>query len=902
MAIEPSPFSDIHVLLIDDQRLTERMLSRMLTGPESKGLLLDYVQNPELAEKRVQEKPPHVILLDLMMPVLDGFDLLQRFRSQPNTRKIPIVILSVNEEAIQKARAFSLGANDYLIKLPDRMEMLARLRYHGTAYQAHLDHKRASRDLVDREFHLRSVLENALDAIITINHLGCIIDFNPAAEKLFGYSHKEMLGQKMDTFILSEDFWNAHIHMVAEYAKNSQTIPELGKRWEVGGLRVNGRRIELDMSIVSTMRLGKLHFTAFVQDVTDRKQLLRSLEETLHVAESANRAKSEFLANMSHEIRSPMNAIMGMTELVLGTSLQEDQRDNLDIVYRSSQSLLELINNLLDFSKIQAKQVVLEQIEFDLRGRLEGACENLAVGVHAKELELYCHIAKNVPETLIGDPTRLVQVIINLINNATKFTEEGEIIVKVVRVFKDQTPEWLAEEASKEVLLDFSVSDTGIGIPEDRLDKIFERFTQVDGSTTRKYGGTGLGLAICKQLVELMKGNIYIESQEHQGTLFRFSTLFKVGNRSSSTVSFKEERGGYPEKKSLSGVRVALAHNSMTAQTIITEMLEFFGAYVLQIKDGPTLQRMLNPLDGIHSFDVLLIDHILLSDRFNLEGAAQTMYPVKSILLMPTQLRLEHLPEASFFPGITTLKKPIRLFKLRQSINLVLGKAPPKKIETDKKFPSLSLHILVVDDLEDNRKLAKGILEKAGHTVTLCNSGQEALDVLKTLQCDMIVMDILMPDMDGYETTSRIRMNKESPHANIPIIAVTAQIQAGERDRCFEVGINGVVGKPYRSEELLRRIQLFAKKNKEISNVHEAFSGDCPEMLTFLEGLLSRKNVFGAIKESRKIKDLADNLELKRAKVLAIRLRGQIEQKQWQEVNKIFDQLKVQFYSVKHGI
>ena len=285
---------------------------------------------------------------------------------------------------------------------------------------------------------------------------------------------------------------------------------------EVQGLRADGNSIDLEVALTSTMSHGRLVYTGFMHDITARKQLVKSLEETLTVAEMADRSKSEFLANMSHEIRTPLNAILGMTDLVLQTSLQDDQRDYLDIVKNSSQSLLELVNGILDLTKMEMGRIVLASVSFNLDVLLENIGNTMAKHAHKKGLNLFCHIASEVPETVLGDPQRLNQVLVNLVNNAIKFTAQGEVHIGIEHV--------ISNPAKVELL--FAVSDTGVGIPKDRIDTIFERFTQGDGSATRQFGGTGLGLTLCKHLVEKMGGAFTVESEENKGTVFRFNALF----------------------------------------------------------------------------------------------------------------------------------------------------------------------------------------------------------------------------------------------------------------------------------------------------------------------------------------------------------------------------------------
>ncbi|MBF0429621.1 MAG: PAS domain S-box protein, partial [Magnetococcales bacterium] len=374
---------------------------------------------------------------------------------------------------------------------------------------------RADIKLLDRATRLSMILENAFDGIITIDANGVVEEINPSAETMFGYPKEVLLGKKIADFIIPSEFRQAH--KIGLEKGGSSTLK---KRLEVPALRVDGQVIDVELTLLAICLDGKKHYTAFLRDITERKQLLKSLRETLDVVESVHRMKSEFLANMSHEIRTPMNTIVGLTDLILNTHLSfQEQRRHLEIIQKSSESLMELINSILDFSKIDAGMVTLERIPFDLSGQVENALESLAVKAHQKDLELNCQIDPAVPMTLIGDSLRLRQVLINLVNNAIKFTSEGDVVVRI----EPSRDAELENSRSDGIWLHFSVMDTGVGIPKEKQFQIFERFTQVDGSTTRKHGGTGLGLAICKQLVLLMGGKIWLDDGANGcGSAFHF--------------------------------------------------------------------------------------------------------------------------------------------------------------------------------------------------------------------------------------------------------------------------------------------------------------------------------------------------------------------------------------------
>ena len=624
----PTNHPPIQILLIDDQSITEHLVRRMLADQAGQGLLLDYIQDPHQAEAYVQKERPHVILLDLVMPDLDGFELLQRFRNTPEMAPIPIVMLTSNEDPTQKAQAFTLGANDYLIKLPDKVEMLARLRYYGNAYHAHLQQKSAEKTLRNREARLRAILDNALDAIVTFSGTGHIIDANPAAGQLFGYAHQAMPGREMTSIVLSEALWQTHAHVFQTVLSGDATIPSFKKRWEVDGLREDGKRIDLEMVVIADTQLGGLFFTAFFQDVTDRKQLLKSLEETLQAAEVASRVKNDFLATMSHEIRTPMNAVLGLTDLALQTEISPGTRDYLTKILASSHALLRVINDILDFSKVEAGKLKLESLRFrlgDVFETLESLFRNQA---EEKGITLLLEPSPECPATLFGDALRLEQILTNLISNALKFTKVGAVDCRV-RVIKP-LPKRLADP----ILFEFSVQDTGIGLTQEQIAQLFNPFVQADSSTTRNYGGTGLGLSICKRLVEGMGGHIGVESVPNQGSVFRFSLAFQQQMPQAQTASASSGREPDPEDpasdmlatfeqdtskryharqqtidhtkitKKIGGARVLLVEDTPINQQVAQEMLANVGIHVDTANHGAEAVEKV----GESPYDLILMD------------------------------------------------------------------------------------------------------------------------------------------------------------------------------------------------------------------------------------------------------------------------------------------------------
>ncbi|MEO5363716.1 MAG: response regulator [Magnetococcus sp. DMHC-8] len=595
----------IRILLIDDQPLTGYMIRQMLAADDASAWRLDYLQNPLLAEATVHACDYDVILLDLVMPGLDGLELLQRLRELPRTRQLPIVMLTSTDDAAQKAMAFFLGANDYLIKLPDEVEMVARLRHYGQVHRAHLRQKALEQDLLDREAHLQAVLDNALLAIITIDRTGRVIDVNPAATQLLGYARPAMLGEPMARFVLSEPFWEAYARAVQDCHQLGDLACQFNKNWLVDGLRENGKQVDLEMAIVATTRAGEICFTAFLHDVTDHKQLLKSLEETLAAAETASRIKSDFLATMSHEIRTPMNAVIGLTDLALQSELTPKTRDYLSKIRDASRALLHIINDILDFSKMDAGRMKLEAVPFQLADLFDHLAKLFRKQAEDKGLALLLEVDPDCRGSWLADVFRVEQILINLISNAIKFTEKGRVACRVRRVAAPvallSRPVANPSGTRSCCWFEFAVRDTGIGLTVDQQDHLFNPFMQADSSTTRRHGGTGLGLSICKRIVEAMGGQIRVESRAGEGSLFYF-TVALTRTKAAAEQRFESSGDGRePEPVSVDLARLDqyvagnyhLQENAVDYDALRERL---GGAHLLLVEDLPINQQVAREL------------------------------------------------------------------------------------------------------------------------------------------------------------------------------------------------------------------------------------------------------------------------------------------------------------------
>ncbi|MEX0818426.1 MAG: response regulator [Pirellulaceae bacterium] len=927
------PDAGLTILLVEGKPDHAKLIERHLVRAGGKAIDVVVRDCLSAALVRLGVGGVDAVLVNLRLSDADGFEAVSQLAAKaPRT---PVIVLSSRDETDLVLGAIRAGAQDFLCKTKLSGELMLRsVRMAAERVKAAPRTRDTDDALVESEARIHAIINAALDCIITMDSNGKIVEFNPAAEKTFGYKSQEVIGKDMGELFMPPDVRERQRRSFQKF-QSSGTGSMMGQRVDVPAFRKDGTEFIAEMATQGVIQDGESVFTVFLRDITDRKlaeeqrdefeemlqrerdllltlidnlpdyifakdaqgqyttvnkTLLRDLgapsrddiigkndydfwpqeladdyrtgdrevlssgelllnreeeaidhegnkrwllttkaplrdrhgkveglvgicrditdrkraevelQQAKEAAESANRAKSDFLANMSHEIRTPMNGIIGMTELLLSTQLSGEQNDYLSMVKDSADALLRLLNDILDFSKIEAGKLELDATNFGLRDCVGKTGQTLGVRAADKGIELHCRIDPALPDNLIGDAGRLRQIIVNLAGNAIKFTEEGEVVIDVTEDTRD----------GERVCLHFSVKDTGIGIAPEQQRVVFDAFQQADSSITRKFGGTGLGLAISSQLVEMMGGRIWLESEAGQGTTFHFTSVLEIGAEPATRPAV--------EIAALAGLPVLIVDDNRTNRRILEEILTNWKMQPGSIDSGPAaLSELRRAASSGQPYRLVLLDCMMPEmDGFELARIIREDAQLKeSMMIMISSAARPGDVEKCRELGIHRhMTKPFVQSELLRTILAAIGEvvtddvaAQQEAVKQVRERPKLK--ILLAEDGLVNQRVAVGLLTAHGHDVTIANNGREAVDAFLNDSFDLVLMDVHMPEMDGLEATVAIRKHEQQQGRHIPIIAMTAAAMKGDREQCLQVGMDGYVSKPVNPEHFWKTIDTF---------------------------------------------------------------------------------------------
>jgi PAS domain S-box-containing protein len=689
-----------------------------------------------------------------------------------------------------------VGAGPARPPRPASPEQTAELEREKVRLELDLErHKQIEEALRHSEAKYRDLIEHANDVIL-IAQDGVMKFANPRTHTLLGYKSEDLANIPFSDLIHAEDR-----NLVLERYMRRLRGEDVPARYNFRVVGRDGRIFWVEINSVIVDWEGRPATLCFLRDVTDQIRAAEQIREAKQAAEEANRAKSRFLANMSHELRTPMNGIIGLTELALAGPLDEESRRHLEGVLESAEFMLSLINTILDFSKIEASKLTLSPLEFRLRGEVSDTIKIVALRAAEKGLRLACHIRPNVPDYLVGDASRLRQVLFNLVGNAIKFTEQGEVVLLVEVVNRD----------AQRIELRFTVCDTGIGIPLEKRQLIFEPFQQADDSISRQYGGTGLGLAICRQLIQMMGGELQVESEVGRGSRFHFMVPFQIPqNRQTVHLAPPELRGA---------TILVVDEHASTREAICDMLLAWELNPTPASRADEGVERLQNRCRDGNPFALALVDDEVEAGRVPLVlERVRKASPTTRLIAVERRSKMGGLLQRSAHHRrllSARVAKPVIPSELFEAVLRAMDRsvAQPSQAEPLSIAPATeSLRVLLVEDNAINQRVAINWLEKRGHQVTLATNGEAALARLDGEAFDVILMDLEMPGLGGTETTARIRQREAVHGGHIPIVAMTAHALEGDRERCLAVGMDDYLAKPIRAAELFRVVERFGRQ------------------------------------------------------------------------------------------
>lgn len=725
--------------------------------------------------------------------------------------------------------------------------------------------------LDDRSFrsNIEQVLTGALDAVVGANQSGRIIFWNKKAEEIFGWTLKEARGKSLAHTIIPAQYREAY-----ERGWKQLLTPTEGeasnKRLSLTALRKSGEEFPVEMSVIPIQQGEMLLFSAFIEDVSEKQKVIDNLKEAKEASEKANKAKDEFIAQVSHEIRTPLNGIYGMLQLALDTELSEEQTDYLETAKKSAEVLTGIVDDVLDFSKIESGQLSLIYEPFDIHKSVADVVQLFSFNAKKKGLELSYNVSKDIPNILVGDWNRIRQIFLNLIGNSLKFTEKGEISLSV----------HLDKLDENDISLRCQVSDTGIGIPQSKKNSIFEAFIQADSSVSRNYGGTGLGLTIAHKLVELMDGWMWLESEEGKGSQFNFAIKLK-------TPSYTGELLKPRMSSLLKDLPILVVDDDSITRKALSTALDTWQISSKSVTSAPSaINELLNSHKKGKPYAIAIID-IGSDDLEGLELVAQIRNDQKflamPILLLSDSETSQKGLDVSAFDIIHVVNKPVNEAKLLLSLTETIERYPQlrEQLFTYSKGVELksSFNVLLAEDDKVNQKIVSLLLSRRGHTCKIVQNGQEVLEEISKQSYDAVIMDLQMPVLDGITTTKIIRAQEEESGNHLKIIASTAYATQDEKERFKEAGVDDYVSKPFSANELFGKLEELCHKQDTPVSVKS-------------EKLLDKNFVVELFQNDQEMIKEAAQTYIKTLPEYKLKLRESIEKKEVAQLKKTAHQIR----------